>query len=63
MLDFFYAGFDGHKHHGSIGDRILMESTYEKLWEEVVEYVKEKHDGKAQVEVVHLAREIHTIDV
>ena len=62
MLDFYYAGFDGYKYHGSIAGRILMESTHVELWEGVIEYVNEKHDGKARVKIVG-SGEIYTIDV
>jgi hypothetical protein len=61
MLYFYYTGFDGYKYHGCIEDRIIMESTPEEVWEEVVEYVKEKHDGKAQVKILG-AGEVYTID-
>ena len=62
MITYWYAGFDGHKHHGCINDRVLMESTQDELWEEVIEYVIEKCGGKATIKIAG-TKEIITVNI
>ena len=51
MISYFYAGFDGHHHHGAINDRILAKASREELWGEVIDYVKECCGGHASVKI------------
>jgi len=61
MIDYYYAGFDGHKHHGCIADRMLAESSQDGLWAEVVDYVRENSTGKAMVRIIGTNKTIEVI--
>ena len=61
MISYYYAGFDGFKHHGAINDRILTKASREELWGEVVDYVNECCGGHAQVKIAGTTEIIEVI--
>lgn len=65
MIEYYYAGFDGHYHHGSIDDYdkgrniFLVKKNEKDLWKDVIEYVEDYYDGVAKVKIAGTKEIIH----
>jgi hypothetical protein len=57
MISYYYAGYDGYNHHGSISDekggvdQIFICKTEEDLWSNVIEYVEDNYNGRTEVKI------------